>query len=162
MEMQPDLIETKRLRLVGVEMYINLEEYFVPKIKAMRGEIAARLDEIQNRKNENIYVGFWHWPFTPEEHYSLHRIYFCGVEVHDFKNVPYGMTCKNLPESKFALFAERNGEEGTVTQGKNGAYQSWLPQSNYKVNYSIPGDFEVYYFDEKMENHEVWIPVVEK
>ena len=35
------------------------------------------------------------------------------------------------------------------TQSKNGAYKSWLPQSNYRVNYKIPGDFEVFDFDEK-------------
>ncbi len=31
--MQPDKIETKRLRLVGVEMYVRLEENFVHRLK---------------------------------------------------------------------------------------------------------------------------------
>jgi len=158
--MQPDKIETKRLKLVGVEMYVDLKENFVYKLYAMRAEIRARLDEIQN-KNNNKHVGFWQWQFTPEEGYHLHRNYFCGVEVTDFKNIPYGMICKNLPESKFAVFPERNGEEGTITE-KNGVYQNWLPKSDYNFNIKISGDFEVYDFDEKIENHEVWIPVEER
>ena len=159
--MQPDKIETKRLKLVGVEMYVSLEENFVHKLHAMRAEIAARLNEIQSKQHENRHVGFWQWQFTSEEGYTLHRNYFCGIEVNDFKSVPYGMIGKNLPESKFAVFAEKNGEEGTVTE-KNGVYINWLPKSNYNFNPKISGDFEVYDFDEKIENHEVWIPVEEK
>ena len=156
--MQPDKIETKRLRLVGVEMYVSLEENFVYKLKAMRAEIAARLNEIQNKQNGNRHVGFWHWQIAPEEGYSLHRNYFCGVEVSNFRNVPYGMTCKNLPESLFAVFPERNGEEGTVTE-KYGVYKNWLPKSNYRFNLKISGDCEVYDLDEKIDIHEVWIPI---
>ena len=71
------------------------------------------------------------------------------------------MVIKNLPESKFAVFCEKNGEEGTVTQ-KNGVYTNWLPNSGYAFSTKISGDFEVYDFDEKIENHEVWIPVDDK
>jgi len=158
--MQPDKIETKRLKLVGVEMYVSLEENFVYKLYAMRAEIRARLGEIQNKKN-NKHVGFWQMQFTPEEGYHFHRNYFCGVEVSDFKDIPFGMIFKNFPESKFAVFAEKNGEEGTITE-KQGVYQNWLPKSNYNFNLKIPGDFEVYDFDEKIQYHEVWIPVEEK
>jgi AraC family transcriptional regulator len=157
--MQPDKIETKRLKLIGVEMYVSLEEDFPKKLYAMRAEIRARLDEIRNKKN-NKHVGFWQSLFIPGEGYNLHRSYFCGVEVSDFQDIPYGMIIKNLPESKFAIFAEKNGEEGTVTE-KNGVYTNWLPQSGFNFSTKISGDFEVYNFDETIEDHEVWIPVDE-
>jgi AraC family transcriptional regulator len=95
------------------------------------------------------------------EGYNTHRNYFCAVEVTEFKDIPYGMICKNLPESKYAVFTEKNGEEGTITE-KQGVYQNWLPKSGYTFNSKISGDFEVYDFDEQIENHEVWIPVEEK
>jgi AraC family transcriptional regulator len=159
-KMQPDKIETKRLRLVGLEMYVSLQENFVYKLYAMRAQIKARLGEIQNRKN-NQHVGFWQWQFMSGEGYNTHRNYFCAVEVTEFKDIPYGMICKNLPESKYAVFTEKNGEEGTITE-KQGVYQNWLPKSGYTFNSKISGDFEVYDFDEQIENHEVWIPVEEK
>lgn len=158
--MQSDKIETKRLKLVGIEMYISLEEDFPNKIHAMRAEIRARLSEIRNKIN-NKHVGFWQSLFIPGEGYNLHRNYFCGVEVSDFQDIPYGMVIKNLPESKFAIFAEKNGEEGTVTE-KNGVYINWLPNSGYTFSTKISGDFEVYDFDEQIEYHEVWIPVDDK
>ena len=158
--MQSEKIETKRLKLVGVEMYITLEEDFGYKIEAMRAEIKNRLAEIQNRVN-NKHVGFWQWQLMLEEGYNLHRNYFCGVEVNDFTDIPYGMIIKNLPESKFVIFDEKNGEEGTVTE-KNGFYINWLPKSDFNFSTKISGDFEVYDFDERIENHEVWIPVDDK
>jgi predicted transcriptional regulator YdeE len=71
------------------------------------------------------------------------------------------MVIKNLPESKFAVFNEKNGEEGSVTE-KGGLYTDWFPKSNYNFNMQILGDFEVIYFDEKIEHHEIWIPVIDK
>lgn len=158
--MEPEKIETKRLKMVGVEMYVNLEENFASKLYAMRAEIRARLGEIQHKKN-NKHVGFWQQQFFPEEGYTFHRNYFCGVEVYDFKDIPYGMTTKNLPECIFVVFPEKNGEEGTIT-GKNGFYTNWLPKSKYSFCTKISGDFEVYDFDEQVKDHEVWIPLDEK
>lgn len=163
--MQPEKIETKRLKLVGVEMYINLQDnsgykHFSYKIHAMKADIMARLDEIKNKKFENMYIGYWQCMYTSTAG-SFDRNYFCGVEVNEFKNVPYGMIFKDIPEGKYAIFNEKNGEEGTVT-GKGGAYETWLPQSKYKFWCEVLGDFEVYNFDEKIKNHEVWIPIIEK
>lgn len=115
-KMEPDKIESKRLRLVGVEMCVHLEKDFSSKLYALRAEIRARLDEIQNRIN-NRHVGFWQWQFADTSD-SLFRNYFCGVEVSEFRDIPYGMVIRNLPE--------KNGEEGTVTE-KNGVYANWLP-----------------------------------
>jgi hypothetical protein len=36
-----------------------------------------------------------------------------------------------------------------------------MPKTKYNFNPTISGDFEVYDFDEKIENREVWIPVEE-
>jgi predicted transcriptional regulator YdeE len=141
-------------------MYISIEEDFPSKLYAMRAEIRARLSEIHNKIN-NKHIGFWQQQFIPGEGYNLHRNYFCGVEVSDFLNIPYGMVIKDLPQSKFAVFSEKNGEEGTVTE-KNGVYINWLPNSEYAFSTKISGDFEVYDFDERAEYHEVWIPVEDK
>ena len=40
--MQPDKIETKRLRLVGVEMYINLQEKFTHKLNAIYRKVIIK------------------------------------------------------------------------------------------------------------------------
>jgi predicted transcriptional regulator YdeE len=157
--MQPDNIETKRLRLVGVEMYINLQENFTHKLNAMEAEIKARLHEIQNKKNENIGIGMWQAPVLDDPNSNIHGQYFLGVEVNEYNDIPYGMVCKDLPESKFAVFNE--SEHGTVTQSKDGGY-SWLKSSNYQFNTKIIADFETYNFDEEIKNHEVWIPIIEK
>lgn len=157
--MQPDRIETKKLKLVGVEMYINLEEKFAHKLNAMEGEIKARLHEIQNKINENTGVGMWQMPVLDDPNSNIHRQYFLGVEVSEYKNIPYGMICKDLPESKFAVFNE--SERGTVTQSKDGGY-FWLKNSNYEFNSNIIADFETYNFDGKIKDTEVWIPIIEK
>jgi predicted transcriptional regulator YdeE len=154
--MQPDSIEKKRLRLVGVEMYVNLEENFSHKLNAMEAEIKARLHEIQNKKNENIGIGMWQMPIMEHPNSNTHRQYFLGVEVNEYNNIPYGMICKDLPESKFAVFYE--SERGAVTQSKEGGY-FWLENSNYQFNAKIIGDFETYNFDEEIEDHEVWIAI---
>ena len=158
--MGPDRIETKRLRLVGVEMYVNLGEDFVYKLNDMRADIKKRLYEIKNKKDEGRYVGYWQCMYTSTAE-TLDRNYFCGVEVNEFREVPYGMIFKDIPEGLYVIFNEKNGEEGTIT-GNGGVYQTWLPQSEYKFWCEVLGDFEVFYFDEKIENHEIWIPVKKK
>jgi len=37
-----------------------------------------------------------------------------------------------------------------------------LHKSDYNRNLKIIADFETYNFDEKIKNHVVWIPVIEK
>ncbi len=157
--MEPVRIETKRLRLVGKEMYVNLEENFSYKLNAMEAEIKARLDEIQNKKDKTIGIGMWQMPVMDQPNPNNHRQYFLGVEVNEYKNIPYGMTVKDLPESKFAVFSE--SERGTVTQSKDGGY-FWLWNSNYQMNLKIIADFETYNFGKEKKDHEVWIPVIEK
>jgi predicted transcriptional regulator YdeE len=140
-----------------VEMYVNAGRYFVHKLNAMEAEIKAQLDEIQNKKNETIGIGMWQSSFLDGP--NMHKNYFLGVEVNEFKNIPYGMIYKDLPESKFGVFIE--SKRGTVTESEDGGY-SWLKYSNYQFNSKIIADFETYNFDGKKTDTEVWIPVKEK
>ncbi len=157
--MEPVRIETKRLRLVGKEMYVTLEENFGNKLNAMEAEIKARLPEIRDKKNETTGIGMWQNSVLDETSPNHHRQYFLGVEVNDYKDIPYGMIVKNLPESKFAIFSE--SEYGTVMSKEDSGYM-WLHKSDYQMNLKIIADFETYNFDKEKKDHEVWIPVIEK
>jgi predicted transcriptional regulator YdeE len=157
--MEPVRIETKRLRLVGKEMYVTMEENFVNKLNAMEAEIKARLREIRDMKNETTGIGMWQMPVMDQPNPNNHRQYFLGVEVNEYRNIPYGMIVKDLPESKFAVFSE--SKRGTVTQGKDGGYY-WLKNSNYQMNLKIIADFETYNFNGEKTDTEVWIPIIEK
>jgi hypothetical protein len=76
--MQPERIETNRLRLVGVEMYVNTggNENFVNMLHDMRAEIKKRLGEIQNKK---MKAGTWvsgNFCLCPERNIIVTKIIF--------------------------------------------------------------------------------------
>lgn len=124
-------------------VYSGYRQDFGYKHDAMKAQIMARLDEIRNKKNETTGIGMWQNPVLDETSPNHHRHYFLGVEVNDYKDIPYGMVIKNLPESKYAIFNE--SEYGTVMSKEDSGY-FWLRKSNYQMNLKIIADFETYNF----------------
>ena len=153
--MEPQRLERKKLVLVGLERYMNVDEGFVDRLGRLKGDLIARLAEIEAKTHPERFVGCWQ--AIPGAR-KCDRMYLAAAEVDAVVNLPDGMVAKALPESLYAIWNEGNGEEGTVSP----AYFSWLAATDYEFNTAMVCDFEVYQLDPDAEEHEVWVPVVRR
>jgi len=139
MVIEPAIIR-KRFRLVGFEIRIDLREDFSPQMDGIIHRLGISLDSIENKVLPFRPIGFW--TGDPDVDYDdpanhTKRMYFFGVEVTGFGDVPPGCAVQDLPESQFAVFRER--EHGAAPKWE------WLKASGYSFNdWDIPGDFEIY------------------
>jgi predicted transcriptional regulator YdeE len=157
-------VETLDIKLIGQQKLISLADGFVADLKELYGRLFARVDDIQHIHAANRSIGYWHYVE------DLVRVYFCGIQVDRIEDIPKGLVAWDLGETTWAIWLEKDGEEGTITHGN--VCWNWLDRSEYRYDHRFIGDFEVYYwetaparkFGEKSQSdtHEVWIPVVGK
>jgi hypothetical protein len=154
-------IQTAHLRIVGVQGLIRLDRDFDDELGAIYGRLFRGLRHIPDIRRPYRTVGYWH--FIAE---NL-RLYFAGIEVDTFKRFQWdyerGLVAWDLGTTTWAIWKERNGEEGTVTD--SGVCWEWLAAAPYRYDSRFIGDFEVYYWktpgrEPQSSFHEVWIPVV--
>jgi hypothetical protein len=154
-------IETVEIQLAGVQAIIHVGGSFVQDLEALYGRLFARLDDIPDVSPQKRTVGYWQ--FVDQET----RVYFCGVQVDslaDFEwDHAYGLAAWSLGETTWAIWQEKDGEEGTIVHGN--VCWDWLNGSEYCFDSRFLGDFEVTYWEEfgqktRGEYHEIWIPVV--
>jgi predicted transcriptional regulator YdeE len=156
-------IETLQLRLVGVQGMIHLDGDVVTQLGGLYRRLFGSLRQIPDIRRPHRTVGYWQYVE------SQLRVYFAGIEVDSFRHFKWdyerGLVAWTSGPTKFAIWRERNGQEGKLTE--SGACWEWLARSRYLYNPRFLGDFEVYYWktvarDPQSEYHEVWVPVVEK
>jgi hypothetical protein len=99
------------------------------------------------------------------------RLYFAGVQVKSVERFQqdhaYGLVDWSLGHTTWAIWPERDGQEGSIVHG--GACWRWLDASSYQYDDRFIGDFEVTYWKEnqigqrpRSDVHEIWIPIVAK
>lgn len=118
--------------LVGLETQIDFSTDFSKVLEDLRETLKKTLDRIPNALTPARMVGFW----------QPGGVYFTGIEVSQAGTAAEGLICKDLPESLFAKFREK--QRGTVGGPQGYAYNQWLPSSGYWVNETLPGDFEIF------------------
>jgi hypothetical protein len=161
--MQPT-IETVDLKLVVVQAVMRHDQDFTEDMRALWRKLAARLDGIANKSEPRRQIGHWHWVD------AVTRVYIMGVQVDTLEgfqwDYDYGLGAWAPGEVAFAMFRERNGDEGSVVRHAYGT----LAEMGYGHDSRFMGEFEVRPLDSigpngetpEGEYHEVWIPVVKK
>ena len=156
-ETDPEKIETKKLTLVGLERYMNIEEGFLDEMRELTRDLSSRLDEIEGRAHAGRYVGYWQ--MIPGAR-KCDRMYLAAAEVGRVENLPDGMVAKALPESDYAIWYIKNGKEGSVNPW------SWLSRSEHEFHWDpamgMVGDLEMFWLDPAVDTHEFWVPIVRR
>lgn len=152
-ETDPDRIETKKLILVRLERYMNVDWVFRDHqvMSELKRDLFSRLDEIEGRAHPERYVGHRQMIRGPGE---SDRMYLAAAEVNSVENLPDGMVAKAFPASEYAIWNIRNGEEGLEK------VSAWLDRSKYECNGAMNGDFEMFWLDATIDTHEYWFPIV--
>jgi predicted transcriptional regulator YdeE len=157
-ETDPERIETKKLTLVGLERHMNEKEGFGEGLRKLKQELLSRLEEIEGRDHPDRYVGYWQQ--IAGERDCGGRLYLAAAEVSTVRNLPEGMVAKALPESEYAIWYIKNGEEGSVNPW------AWLSRSEYEFRWdpslAMVGDFEMFWLDAAIDTHEFWVPIVRR
>lgn len=155
-ETDPDRIERKKLTLVGLERHMNVEEGFLDEMHELVQSLSSRLHEIEGRDHPDRYVGYWQQ--VAGERCLAGRMYLAAAEVSTVRNLPDGMVAKALPESEYAIWHIKNGEEGSVNPW------AWLSRSEYEFHWdpgmAMVGDLEMFWLDPALDTHEFWVPIV--
>lgn len=129
--MKPEIMK-KEFLLVGLETQIDFSKDFSKTLEDLRETLRQNLNQIPNTSAPVRMVGFW----------QPGGCYFTGVEVSEEAPVPKDLIVKALPESLFVKFREE--KRGTVGGPGGYAYNQWLPESGFRVNEELPGDFEIF------------------
>lgn len=156
-------IETVQLRLVGVQAVIYLDQDVSAELATLYRRLFGKLRQIPDIRRPHRTVGYWQYIERRL------RVYFAGIEVDTFQRFHWdyegGLVAWTSGLTMFAIWKERNGQEGKITE--SGACWEWLAASGYQYNPRFLGDFEVYYWktvarEPQSDFHEVWIPIAEK
>jgi len=157
-ETDPDRIETKKLTLVGLERHMDVKAGFMDPMRELKEGLFSRLDEIEGRAHPDRYVGYWQQ--VAGERDCGGRMYIAAAEVSTVRNLPDGMVAKALPESEYAIWDMKNGEEGSVNPW------AWLRRSGHGFNWNpsmgLAGDMEMFRLDPAADMHEFWVPIAPK
>lgn len=156
-------IATAHLRLVGVQGVVHLDHDFNVDLSALYNRLFDALTRIPDIRRPYRTVGYWQYVA------ERIRVYFAGIEVDSFERFSWdyerGVVAWDLGETTWAIWRERNGQEGTLSH--SGMTSAWLTESDYRYDSRFIGDFEVYYWKTpgrvpQSSYHEVWIPIVKK
>lgn len=154
-------IESARVRLAGVQGVIRVDSDLVPDLRRLYDRLFEQVDEIENVSRAQRTICHWH--FVDQDT----KLCFVGVEVTTLADFTWdyerGLAAWDLGETTWAIWQERNGQEGTITHC--GVCWEWLTGSAYTFDARFLGDFEVHYWkrfgrDTRSAFHEIWIPVV--
>ena len=156
-------IETTEIKLVGVQGIVRVDRDFGPDLRRLYQRLYDRLDTIPDISPAKRTFGYWHYIDNET------RLYFAGVQVASFArfawDYAYGLVAWSLGHTTWAIWPEKDGQEGTIVHGN--VCWDWLSGSNYAYDNRFIGDFETQEWAEigrerKSQYHEIWLPVVER
>jgi len=137
---------------------MDVRKGFAAQMDELVGRLTSRLGEIEGRSHPDRYVGYWQQ--VAGERDCGGRMYLAAAEVSTVTNLPEGMVAKALPESEYAIWYIKNGEEGSVNPWV------WLSRSEYAFHWDPPmgmvGDLEMFWLDAATDTHEFWVPIVRR
>jgi AraC family transcriptional regulator len=146
--MEPKIVHKAGFTAVGMEYQGKNENNEIAK---MWQEFVPRTKEI---KHANFTWGTYGICRDLPEGEGLN--YLAGVEVDKAKDVPEGMVVWTVPEQTYAVFT---CTLPTLHEAYRHAFETWLPQSEYKRGDGP--DFELYTeeFDPEVEDSKMYIYV---
>jgi AraC family transcriptional regulator len=148
------VIEREEMKVVGIPWngsYTELDQ--IPKLFTM---MKNRFDEVNCKKNDNIFISPYHGRETE-------LTYYVTVPVEDFNYVPEGMVAFTIPEKSY-VFCIHNGSAAEI-EHTYGKIQDWMHEYGYEQDFQALS-LEVYKttFNEEHFYHdqiqfEIYIPV---
>lgn len=158
--MNPRIEHLPEKKLIGHHLTMSLVHN---KTRQLWSQFAPRIKEIQDRVSEDkismqIYPPLFHEQFNPTNEF----IKWATVEVHDFENIPEGMSSFLLEEGLYAVFDYKGSSaDNAIFQY---IFSEWIPNSTYVVDHRP--HFEVlgtkYKNNDPSSEEEIWIPIKKK
>ena len=142
----PSFVDGKRMRLAGLEGHYTREQ--VEQVPGQWDRFNAVLDDAPGRADEWTYGVIY-----PNE---VMR-YLTALALEESAALPAGWVEAEVPERRYAVFAEGGGVEG-IRKAWMSVFSEWLPKSGMKV----AGEPMLERYDDdwiKTGKFEIWIPV---
>lgn len=136
-QMEPKIIELNAMTVVGLA-YLGKNENM--EIPALWDAFNPRCMEVQHKTQPNTALGVC-CDMQPDGSFS----YIAGFQVDAATDIPDGMTAKQIPAAKYAVFTHRGplfGVENDLMCTYAYIYREWLPKSGYQR--AETPDFELY------------------
>jgi AraC family transcriptional regulator len=159
----PVIVRKIESNIVGIERYT---ENGIASIREAWAEFMTRLGEVPHQTTPPIPHGFEDYSrglvLKPGEFPKYY--YLAGVQVERLTDIPEGMTAKVIPEADYAVFTHR-GPIDNLHDSFRYIYETWMPNSGYKMDPEVSGDFERYpapLTDMQNALVEIHVPVVKK
>ncbi|MBC8384019.1 MAG: GyrI-like domain-containing protein [Candidatus Cloacimonetes bacterium] len=130
----PKYVTLDDMTLIGIEKRID-NPMTIPQVWR---ELSNREDEIINLANPEE---FWSaaYDYDQKTGFSEFSI-IVGREVNSTDEIPEGMTYRNIPGRKYAVFSHR-GPLDNLGETYNAIYTEWLPKSGYEHDMSDELEF---------------------
>jgi AraC family transcriptional regulator len=169
MNVEPTIIEEKRLTLLGSVFYgdpfHSAEEWTVEneigktwqRLSELLEKYSILLEEINTNPNVAYEVHI-----EPEEYEKTRKYYvFVGIEIDEFKEIPLEMFIKVLPKTRYVMFTMK------VKELDNAMYifREWMPSSGYEQSYPfIINSYDERFkgLDNEQSEYDLYIPIREK
>jgi AraC family transcriptional regulator len=166
------------------EMKLDVRIVEMPEIKLVGMEHSASTKDMQNYSDDaylvHSFLAQCHkiksvlagpsslYTFATFRYGIEEATSFCGLQVAEFDGIPDGMVAKILPSGDYAMFIHRGIILRQIHKTTDCFYLSWLPKSEYDLNYQgNDKKIVIYRSTEKttnMENSEIdmFVPVIKK
>ncbi|MDT8381453.1 MAG: GyrI-like domain-containing protein [Brevefilum sp.] len=142
-EMEPKIITKDGFTLVGLRYFGKNEHMEIPQLWETFNQRKNELGGLPNETGDAA-IGLC---ITPEgEPVDGAFEYVAGLPVSEAEDVPQDFVVRHVPEYTYAVFAHK-GDLPSLGKTYEYIYQTWLPQSGYKLAAKI--DFEYYDSDFK-------------
>lgn len=134
-----EIVEMGEMTVLGLNTLVSSDHNL---ISMLWDRFMARCSEIKDRSKGKATLGVSYsmQPMTEDNKYTFFHL--VGYIVNDAKTVPEGMTCKVIPEHKYAKFQHKGTLEGLM-KTYNCIYTEWLPVAPYVYD-SEACEFEWY------------------
>jgi len=159
-EMEPKIITKPEFTLIGMRYFGNNKHQ---EISELWGKFNRRVEELGGIENDTgeAAIGLCITPNDAPEDGAFE--YVAGTLVSEVGSVPEDFVIRRVPEYTYAVFAHK-GDLPSLKHTYAYIYESWLPQSGYKLPAKI--DFE--YYNEDFKDFQpnsvfyIYIPIEKK
>ena len=136
--MEPKIITKSPFTIVGLR-YFGRNEH--QEISELWGKFNERIRESGPIENETgkVAIGLCITPEDATEDGAFEDI--AGVPVSELGDVPKGFVVRDTPEYTYAVFAHQ-GDLPSLARTYEYIYDTWLPQSGFKLAAKIDFEYE--------------------
>jgi predicted transcriptional regulator YdeE/DNA-binding transcriptional MerR regulator len=143
-KMEPKIVKKEGFTLVGLRYFGRNENN---EIAEMWGEFNRKMEDLGGLPYETgeAAIGLCITPEDAPEDGAFE--YVAGLPVTKVEDIPEGFVVREMPPYTYAVFAHK-GDMPSLAKTYEYIYETWLPQSGYKLAAKI--DFE--YYNEEFKN----------